>query len=297
MVYRTRNPPVKEAYRLLPVIGRVLLYYFNNTIMLCAYPVNRKRKIHNFLRKQSFEGNSSCTNIGRYGMIRAISSKTLEKKREIRMKKWILLAADIAAAGLIVLAIYIVNYRLPKEGVEASVMNQPTTDIVESETEEILGRKTNVVWPQEDWHEKFRDKFTDTVVSTETSYTSPNVSIELSEHSFDTGVPSFYGTEAAYMLADIYIGDITCLQTAFAENMYGVGYDEEIKSVADRSNALLIINGDSYGNDMNTNNGTVVRNGVIYRTQSTDMETCILNWDGTMEIYPPGGGNAGGTAC
>ena len=37
-----------------------------------------------------------------------------------------------------------------------------------------------------DWHEKFADKFTDTVVSTDTSYTSPDLSVKLTYNSFDT---------------------------------------------------------------------------------------------------------------
>ena len=36
------------------------------------------------------------------------------------------------------------------------------------------------------------------------------------------------------------------------------------------------------------NNGTIIRNGIIYRSLPSDVETCVLNWDGTMDIYPPG---------
>lgn len=32
---------------------------------------------------------------------------------------------------------------------------------------------------------------------------------------------------------------------------------------------------------------TIIRNGVVYRNRTTDMETCVLNWDGTMDIYSP----------
>ena len=45
--------------------------------------------------------------------------------------------------------------------------------------------------------------------------------------------------------------------------------------------------GDSYSNDRHRDNGTIIRNGIIYRAQKTDMETCVLNWDGTMQIYAP----------
>ena len=52
-----------------------------------------------------------------------------------------------------------------------------------------------------------------------------------------------------------------------------------------RLKSVLAVNGDSYSNSRHRNNGTIIRNGVIYRAQQTDMETCMLNWDGTMKIY------------
>ena len=54
-----------------------------------------------------------------------------------------------------------------------------------------------------------------------------------------------------------------------------------------RMKSVLAVNGDSYSNSRHKSNGTIIRNGVIYRAQPTDMETCVLNWDGTMKIYNP----------
>ena len=51
--------------------------------------------------------------------------------------------------------------------------------------------------------------------------------------------------------------------------------------------SVLAVNGDSYSNSMHKNNGTIIRDGIIYRAKPTDMETCVLNWDGTMKIYSP----------
>lgn len=96
-----------------------------------------------------------------------------------------------------------------------------------------------------------------------------------------------YGTNISYVLADIYVGDITCLQTCFAQNTYGVGYDEKLSDMSARMKSVLAVNGDSYSNSRHKSNGTIIRNGVIYRAQPTDMETCVLNWDGTMKIYNP----------
>lgn len=157
-------------------------------------------------------------------------------------------------------------------------------------------QKTDIVRDETDWHEKFADKFTDTVVSTDTTYSSPNLSIELSYRQYDTGKLDTssdgkhekYGTRISYVLADIYVSDITCFQTAFAQDTYGVGYDEKLSDMSDRMKAVLSVNGDSYNNNRHKDNGTIIRNGVIYRNRATDVETCVLNWDGTVDIYPPG---------
>lgn len=71
------------------------------------------------------------------------------------------------------------------------------------------------------------------------------------------------GKGAAIKTALAYIADITFLQTAFAQDMYGVGYQEELSGVPERVNALCIINGDSYGNDIHAENGTIIRNGIM----------------------------------
>lgn len=155
---------------------------------------------------------------------------------------------------------------------------------------------TKVTLDTRDWHQKFADKFTDQVVSTDTTYTSPNLSVTLNYGSVKTnrvdgsenGNHRKYGSDISYVLADIYVGDITCLQTCFAQNTYGVGYSEKLTDMSDRMRSVLAVNGDSYSNSRHMNNGTIIRNGVIYRAQPTDMETCVLNWDGTMDIYSPG---------
>ncbi|MGI6010879.1 MAG: phosphodiester glycosidase family protein [Ruminococcus sp.] len=215
-------------------------------------------------------------------------------------QKLLIFAADLLIAALLLGGIYSTNYLVPQKGVEAQTMSvRPTEENIsvqtqtESSTEEL--RRTKVSFDTEDWHQKFADKFTDTVVSTDTSYTSPNVSVKLTYDSFRTnrldssekGNHLKYGTNVSYVLADIYIGDITCFQTCFAENIYGVGHSELLTSMSERMKSILAVNGDSYSNSRHQNNGTIIRNGVIYRAQPTDMETCVLNWDGTMKIYSP----------
>lgn len=210
------------------------------------------------------------------------------------------LAADLIAAGLMVLTIWILDYQLPQKGVKALQLRQAmevagqNAEKVTGE-QEISGQMTKVLMDSQDWHEKFADKFTAQTVATADSYTSPDLSISLSYHQYDTGKLDHtdsgkhekYGTNISYVLADIYLGDITCLQTAFAQDTYGIGYTEKLSDMAAKMQAILSVNGDSYSNDRHKDNGTIIRNGVIYRSQSSDAETCVLNWDGTMDIYAP----------
>ena len=124
--------------------------------------------------------------------------------------------------------------------------------------------------------EKFSDKYTDTVVVTDNSYTSPDISVTVTEETANNGRTTYY-------LADIYVRDITCFQSALARNTYGSGYRDSISDMAALNNALLAINGDYYGN---TNEGVVIRNGVIYRANRTDCDVCVLYYDGTMRVLP-----------
>lgn len=197
------------------------------------------------------------------------------------MKKRVLgIIADFTIAVLMVTIVWITDYRLPQKGVHAASLQEANglPDV-----------------PQ-DWHIKFRDKFTDEIITGDTFYTSPNLSIQLSYHSFDTrkldisssGKHMKYGTQVSYMIADIYVGDITCFQTAFAQDTYGVGYSEKLTDMSKKMQAVLSVNGDSYSNNRHKGNGVIIRNGVVYRNRPTDSETCVLNWDGTMDIYEPG---------
>lgn len=122
--------------------------------------------------------------------------------------------------------------------------------------------------------EKFADRFTESVAVTEDSYSSPDLSITVSE--VKEGSLTYY-------TADIYIRDITCFRTALAKDTYGSGFRDSISDMAILNNALLAVNGDYYGN---TSEGVVIRNGVIYRANPTDCDVCVLYYDGTMKVMP-----------
>ena len=134
---------------------------------------------------------------------------------------------------------------------------------------------------EEDWEaddtpisEKFPEKYTDSVVMTDSSYSSPNIAITVSQQTLG---------HVIYYLADIYVRDVTCFQTALARNTYGSGYRDSIEDMALLHRALLAVNGDYYGN---TKEGVVIRNGVIYRANRTDCDVCVLYYDGSMRVMP-----------
>lgn len=202
------------------------------------------------------------------------------------MKRRILwLLADILAAALMVLGIWLFHYQLPQKWEQNGEQLEPeAAAVAEAGTSEVS------------WREKFSDRFTDTVAADDTSYTSPNLAIHLSYHQYDTGKYDTseagkhkkYGTQVSYVLADIYLADIYCLKTAFAQDTYGTGYSEKLSDMSARMKAILAVNGDSYSNDRHKDNGTIIRNGIVYRSEQSDAETCVLNRDGTMDIYAPG---------
>ncbi|MBR2822846.1 MAG: phosphodiester glycosidase family protein [Clostridia bacterium] len=124
--------------------------------------------------------------------------------------------------------------------------------------------------------EKFAEHYTDEVIVTENSYSSPDVSITVTEE-------TTAGGRITYYLADIYIRDITAFRSAIAKDTFGSGYRDSIEDMALLNNALIAINGDYYGN---TNEGVVIRNGVIYRANPTNCDVCVLYYDGSMRVMP-----------
>ncbi len=124
--------------------------------------------------------------------------------------------------------------------------------------------------------DKFADRYTDTVIRTDTSYSSPDISVTVSEETSADGRITYY-------LADICVRDITCFRSALARESYGIGYRDTVSGMAALNGALLAVNGDYYGN---TSEGVVIRNGVVYRANPTDCDVCVLYYDGTMKVMP-----------
>lgn len=125
---------------------------------------------------------------------------------------------------------------------------------------------------------KFADKFTDgEVIQNGWSYQSANLNVSITPMECDS---------TDVYVCDIYVKDISSFATAFAQGTYGRNYSEQLENMAQRSNAIVSINGDYYGN---RDDGAVIRNGMLYREDEyTDCDMCVLYWDGTMKTFPYG---------
>ena len=123
--------------------------------------------------------------------------------------------------------------------------------------------------------QKFAGKFTTgEALSTDNMYISDSVNVTLT---------SVQQNGVTYYIEDIYIADIACFRTAFADGVYGRGYTDTILDMAIDSNAVCAVNGDFYGID---SDGVVIRNGVLYNTEmDSDDDVLVLYNDGTMKTY------------
>ncbi len=232
------------------------------------------------------------------------------------MKKPIKIAAalmsDILLAAAVIGGDYFYCYRLPHKleavniqtadtnasanGNDADGTSDNLSETVQNQASSVNGTDTDSVNDSDDktpWQLKFADKFSDTVVSTATEYKSPDISIELSYNSYDSGeidtkagFNSDFGSMISYVAADIYISDIKCIKADFAKDSYGTGYYDTLNGIfAESVSNILMINGDSYSNDQNRDNGTVIRNGTVYRLKTPSYETCVLYRDGSMKVF------------
>ena len=130
-----------------------------------------------------------------------------------------------------------------------------------------------------DWRGKFAEHFTDEIVQTENSYSSPNIAITI-----DRVTLSDTYTSVCYV-ADIYVADLSCFQTYWANGRYSYyGYQSPLGLARD-SGGLLTINGDYADNQQS---GFLVRNGELYYQDATSRDICVLYYDGTMETYDGG---------
>jgi Exopolysaccharide biosynthesis protein related to N-acetylglucosamine-1-phosphodiester alpha-N-acetylglucosaminidase len=113
-------------------------------------------------------------------------------------------------------------------------------------------------------------------VVTDTTYTSEDASITITQHTQGSGSET-----VTYYVADISLSDATTLRSAFANNQFGENITALVSETAEANGAVFAVNGDYYGF---RDTGIVIRNGVVYRDEGA-REGLVFYTDGSVAVY------------
>lgn len=153
----------------------------------------------------------------------------------------------------------------------------PVQEPTETEADETQTAPTEAPDNRTEWQIKFADKFTDEVVVTDNSYTSPKVSVSIETVTVGEG-----SSQIVYHVADIYVASLENFFTYTANDEMVYFGTEDVLSMVENANAILAISGDFLTYQKS---GFMMRNGEIYAETSNGGNICVLFADGTMETY------------
>ena len=202
---------------------------------------------------------------------------------------WQLIIQDILLTGLVLCVFATFHHVIPRLTAKNVQMPTPSSVIgspapAETSAREVTAPENTpeptpeVIDNRTEWQKKFEEHFTEEVVITENSYTSPNIAITMSTITIDDPSPT------VCYVADIYIAQIENFQTYWANGQLSYYGEENSLSMAINSGAILSINGDYADNQRS---GFLVRNGEIYYDDQTTYDICVLYYDGSMETFSP----------
>ena len=213
------------------------------------------------------------------------------KKRKKHMPIWALVVLDALMVGLVLVVFAFFHHVLPAM-MSASqqppvIQTQPTrppqtqpvqTDPPQTQPGETEPAETEMPTQPDnrtEWQKTFADRFTDEVVVTDCSYTSPEVSITI-----DTVVTGEGSSKITYYVADVYVASIDNFRAATANNELKYFGTQPSRDMAAASNAILAISGDFITYQKG---GFLLRNGEIYASEHNLNSICVLYPDGVME--------------
>lgn len=195
-------------------------------------------------------------------VIQSDMEQTIPKKRPRKKAQWLWFVADVAVAGILLCTFALFHHVLPPSA--PVVPDTPSVDI---------GGDNSTLSPME---QTFDEHFQFAPITTENSYVSKNVMIEVSKHEIGKS-----GELITYYVADVYLRSVESFRTAFAKDTFGAKGD--FLKTANNKQALFAVSGDYY--TWNTG-GPVIRNGVLYRNKQGRSDVCVLYKDGTMKTVP-----------
>ncbi len=216
--------------------------------------------------------------------------RTEEKKPKKQPPVWKLVLGQILLTALVLCVFAAFHHVIPRWKQRLEGTPQPIGTVQRKTSPSPAPQSTSVPGQQsgeetskpepeiaeDTWQTRFAEHFSETPVWTENGYSSPTLSVTVTEYAHTEEFP-----RVTYYVADIYLTDIESFRTGFPESeTYDYG-----ERIARYHNAVVAINGDSM---ITQGRGLLIRNGEIYADQPNAGDLCVLYYDGTMEVYSPG---------
>lgn len=145
-----------------------------------------------------------------------------------------------------------------------------TTVPVETTEETIPDNRTQ-------WQIQYADHFTDEIIVTDHSYSSPNVSITIETISYGEG-----NDKVTYHVADIYVASLECFMTHTPYGVLKANYNQWPLTMDAEADAILSVTGDYFSLHKT---GFLMRNGEMYMNNTDGYDICVLYDTGVMETY------------
>lgn len=185
---------------------------------------------------------------------------------------WQLVLMDLLLTGLVLCVFALFHHVIPAVRRQIEGPPEPVATVRPPQMEEPAAADEPASEP-DDWKTKFAEHFSDSVVLTDSSYSSPDISVQVRTFQEETED----GHAMVCYVADFYIASLDCFQTCFSEDHF-----EPAETLAERSGAVVAVNGD-YASAQGT--GLLVRNGEIFETEQTLCDICVLYYDGSVETW------------
>lgn len=204
------------------------------------------------------------------------SDKSKEKKAKKPLPFLLVLLLDGLMIGVILIVFAFYHHVYPKYLGDTQLEIEqalPVESTAEEATEETMPVN------RMEFLDKFRDHFTDEVILTENSYSSPEVSITI-----DTVSAEIDGYATTYYVADVYIAGMANFGACIANNRFTNWGGQDIEVMTANANAILAMNGDFATAQVS---GFIVRDGQTYLSDLNN-GICVMYADGTMATYDRG---------
>ena len=183
------------------------------------------------------------------------TQRKIKKKRNKQLPLWAVCILDALLIGVILVTFAFFHHVYPRMvaqreleqllqntvPAQTEAVTQPAQTQAPTEATEPPQETTQPTAPDNrtEWQIKFADKFTEDVVMTENSYSSPEVSITIEKIS-----TSVDGNPVTYYLADVYVASLDNFQTYTAYNQFVYYGAQDAIGMTKATGAIFAVNGD-----------------------------------------------------